>query len=113
MTTPGVYLNTVTASQGISDPGAREAFQEGVDADLATELKGEKLDHPGSIDAESLKSAHPFPDGDVPPTKDEAPPADPNEVWWDSDDDPANPLNWSFAKKWGNLGLVSFITFIT
>lgn len=39
-------------------------------------------------------------------------PADPNIVWWDDDDDPANPLNWSAWSKWMNIGIVSMMTFI-
>ncbi|QKX56919.1 uncharacterized protein TRUGW13939_04027 [Talaromyces rugulosus] len=37
---------------------------------------------------------------------------DSNMVWWDGDNDPANPMNWSTAKKWTNVGIVSAITFI-
>jgi hypothetical protein len=37
---------------------------------------------------------------------------DSNIVWWDGDNDPANPMNWSTAKKWTNVGIVSAITFI-
>jgi hypothetical protein len=38
---------------------------------------------------------------------------DPNVVWWDGDDDPENPYNWSTARKWLNTGCVSFSTFIS
>jgi hypothetical protein len=38
---------------------------------------------------------------------------DPNIVWWDGPDDPENPLNWRYAKKWGTVTLVSAITFLT
>lgn len=38
---------------------------------------------------------------------------DTNVVWWESDDDRENPLNWTARKKWMNLALPSFITFIT
>lgn len=38
---------------------------------------------------------------------------DPNIVAWDGPDDPQNPINWSFAKKWGTVSLVSAITFLT
>ncbi|EED19643.1 bicyclomycin resistance protein, putative [Talaromyces stipitatus ATCC 10500] len=37
---------------------------------------------------------------------------DPNIVGWDSEDDPANPMNWTLLKKWTNVGLISAITFI-
>lgn len=37
------------------------------------------------------------------------------EVWWDepADQDPANPMNWSNARKWTIIATVSFITFLT
>lgn len=38
---------------------------------------------------------------------------DPNVVWWDGPDDPQNPINWSYTKKWGTVCLVSAITFLT
>jgi hypothetical protein len=34
-------------------------------------------------------------------------------VDWDSADDPHNPMNWSTARKWGIIALVSAITFVT
>jgi hypothetical protein len=36
-----------------------------------------------------------------------------NEVWWDSEDDPQNPMNWSSFRKWGAIAVVSSITFLT
>lgn len=44
--------------------------------------------------------------------RDEQPAQDPNIVWWDGEDDPANPLNWTPLKKWTNIMLISSITFI-
>jgi hypothetical protein len=32
---------------------------------------------------------------------------------WDGPDDTANPMNWTFGKKWLNMGLVSAITLLT
>jgi len=40
-------------------------------------------------------------------------PQDPNIVWWDGDDDPKNPMNWSSARRWGTVAMVSGITFLT
>lgn len=37
---------------------------------------------------------------------------DSNTIWWDSDNDPENPMNWSSANKWANIGIISIITFI-
>lgn len=39
--------------------------------------------------------------------------ADLNIVDFDGPDDPQNPLNWGFTKKWGTVLLVSAITFLT
>lgn len=38
---------------------------------------------------------------------------DPNIVDFDGPDDPMNPLNWGFTKKWGMVLLISAITFLT
>ncbi|KAI3322812.1 MFS general substrate transporter [Xylariaceae sp. AK1471] len=38
---------------------------------------------------------------------------DPNIVWWDGEDDPENPYNWSTTLKVLNCGCVSFQTFIS
>ena len=34
-------------------------------------------------------------------------------VLWDGSDDPANPMNWSTALKFTNIGIVSALTFLT
>lgn len=35
------------------------------------------------------------------------------EVFWDNDEDPANPMNWSGKKKWTQILLVTLLTFVT
>jgi len=40
-------------------------------------------------------------------------PLDPNIVDWDGPDDPKMVLNWSKQKKWGTVGMLSALTFIT
>lgn len=35
------------------------------------------------------------------------------EVYWESDQDPENPQNWSVRRKCLIIGTVSFITFLT
>jgi hypothetical protein len=37
----------------------------------------------------------------------------PNIVDWDGPNDPENPMNWPMGRKWGALGVVSGITFLT
>ena len=44
---------------------------------------------------------------------DEKKPKDPNIVDWDGLDDPANPLNWSSAKKLAAIGIVSLVTMLS
>lgn len=48
-------------------------------------------------------------------TKDEAgtDDDDPNIVWWDGPDDPANPFNWPSWRKVMNCVFISMLTFIT
>ena len=36
-----------------------------------------------------------------------------NEVNWDGDDDPLNPMNWKASKRWLNLLVISMMAFIT
>ena len=57
------------------------------------------------IRSESLSSGE-----DVEQTAEET---DPNIVWWDGPNDPQNPMNWRYTKKWGTVLLVSAITFLT
>jgi hypothetical protein len=38
---------------------------------------------------------------------------DPNLVTWDGPNDPANPKNWSFKRKWAAVFVVSSFTFIS
>ncbi|KAK4145643.1 general substrate transporter [Dichotomopilus funicola] len=49
----------------------------------------------------------------VPDEKDEKTVEDPNIVSWDGPDDPTNPKNWTMRKKWGNIAVLSILTFIT
>ncbi|KAF2176662.1 MFS general substrate transporter [Zopfia rhizophila CBS 207.26] len=38
---------------------------------------------------------------------------DPNVVFWDGQDDPENPMNWTAKKKWENIAVLAAITLIT
>lgn len=37
----------------------------------------------------------------------------PSVVDWDGPDDPQNPMNWSSGLKWGNVAVISSVTFLT
>ncbi|KAJ5826598.1 Major facilitator superfamily domain general substrate transporter [Penicillium robsamsonii] len=49
--------------------------------------------------------------GDRPGVHDPDP--DPNEVFWDDDADPSNPMNWSAMYRWCHVGFISLLTFVT
>ena len=65
------------------------------------------------------------PDSEKPPQLTEAPSSTPDQplfpetdlssgiVGWDGQDDPANPQNFSSAKKWSLLALISSVTLIS
>ncbi len=40
-------------------------------------------------------------------------PDDPNLVTWTGPDDPENPKNWAFSKKWGAVFIVSMFTLVS
>lgn len=40
-------------------------------------------------------------------------PQDPNIVDWNGPDDPENPLNWSSAKKFAAISIVSLVTMLS
>lgn len=46
-------------------------------------------------------------------TNDSEADTDPNIIGWDGPDDPKNPTNWPERAKWGNVMVISMITFIT
>lgn len=33
-------------------------------------------------------------------------------VWWENDEDAANPLNWTNTQKWSHVAIVSLLTFL-
>lgn len=38
---------------------------------------------------------------------------DPNVVWWDGENDPDHPFNWSSWKTFSNIALISALTFVS
>lgn len=107
-----------------------EAIDEGHDADIPSNL-GYVLDDDGELkrqksiadrrrnslarkrsraseDIEKEAGKEPEKEEEAATSDDEA-----NVVWWDGDDDPANPYNWPEWRKWMNCGMISFLTFIT
>lgn len=97
------------------DEKAREelAFLEGHDADFPT---NRKVDFPSKDSSPCASSSS----GDLEKvsavkagTVREEPSANPNIVFWDGSDDPANPMNWSAKIKWSHIAIVSSITLVT
>jgi hypothetical protein len=70
-------------------------------------------EHPEKAsDSPTESHEHTFQDKDVERAASHEEPTDPNLVDWDTDD-PENPLNWPTKKTWCNLGIVSFLRFLT
>ncbi|KAH6957866.1 major facilitator superfamily domain-containing protein [Ilyonectria sp. MPI-CAGE-AT-0026] len=72
-----------------------------------------------SIQPQSSSTSHPYqPSHSEKPgssqSEDQAPAItlDENIVWWDGDDDPQNPQNWTKLRKYSNCLLISLLTFI-
>ncbi|KAI5455985.1 major facilitator superfamily domain-containing protein [Mariannaea sp. PMI_226] len=65
--------------------------------------------HPEASAAKDEEAARP----DESKNAEIAPSTDPNAVGWDGPDDPKNPLNWSQARKWSNIGALSLMTLLT
>jgi hypothetical protein len=51
--------------------------------------------------------------GDRQDIHDPDPDPDPNEVFWDNDTDPSNPMNWGGTYRWCHVGFISLLTFVT
>ena len=73
------------------------------------------------VTEQEFEPAPQAPPGIIPPKDDlekqisrttTGPNRDPNIVDWDENDQ-GNPLNWSIKRKWGNMSIVSGITFLT
>lgn len=113
------------ARNDLADPVTELAFEEAHDADIPTSLGVYKKPAESTmidIDIEKgtrTNSSYSQPQDEStlnqPRTEDakQEEPTDPNEVWWDGPNDPANPQNWSAKKKWGNIAVLSIVTLIT
>ncbi|OCL08293.1 MFS general substrate transporter [Glonium stellatum] len=118
MATPGAFNDPSYHIDDLKEPKLELAYEEGHDADIPSNLG---LYKPSNADLEKGTGSHPSTasgedtvvaevDTEAQHPTDEQ---DPNVVWWDGPDDPQNPMNWSMARKWGNIAALSGITFIT
>jgi hypothetical protein len=101
MATPGVYSNPEKDAADLNKE-EKEAFEQGHDADLSINYPKTSVDLDIEKDAEDKISR-----------KSSITKTDPNEIWWDGPEDPANPLNWSSSRKWSIVFVLSLITLIT
>lgn len=94
--------NSSKRSDGLED----QDLEKGNSAPVATTTERSPA---GSLsesqDVEKVLSRQPS--KDTPPEDN-----DPNIVWWDSDNDPENPLHWPAWRKYTNSGLISCLTLI-
>jgi hypothetical protein len=106
MTTPGTFNDPHFGSEDIKEPQVRQAVEEGHDADIPSRVGifEDKDPEKQTYSASSATDEH-----------EEVKETDPNIVDWEqpANEDPANPMNWSSGRKWLNIGIVSYICFIT
>ncbi|OCK73652.1 MFS general substrate transporter [Lepidopterella palustris CBS 459.81] len=95
----------IPSNIGVIRPLERKPSSTKPRSDIGEIAPGSEKDLEKNEVAESLSSE------DSPEEVDE--PADPNIVWWDGPDDPQNPMNWTFFKKWGTVMIVACLTFLT
>lgn len=76
--------------------GSEPPSQNGVDKKIGYRAEGDDVER-GSTPADDSQSG----------------PRDPNLVDWDGPDDPMNPLNWPFRKKFVATATISVITLLT
>ncbi|KAF7556934.1 hypothetical protein G7Z17_g1050 [Cylindrodendrum hubeiense] len=72
----------------------------------ARQAQGSSTSHPDRASLSEKPASSRSEDGTVTDTLDE------NIVWWDGDDDPENPQNWTKLRKYSNCLLISLLTFI-
>lgn len=100
--------DTSSSTLGKETPGDEDIEK---DADSAREEGRSQIEEviggiPAEIDVEAQR-----PPLEKKPTSKSG--KDPNLVTWDGPDDPANPKNWTFKKKWAATLVVSSFTFIS
>lgn len=103
MTTPGTFNDPHFGVEDVKNPQVRQAIEEGHDADIPSST--------GFVDVEKKAgTASSTSNSDFGKAE-----HDPNVVDWEQpeNEDPNNPQNWSSAKKWLNVAIVSYICFIT
>jgi len=122
MATPGTFSNPAFEDSDITDEKVRLAYEEGHDADIPSNegVVTSKSGHDPAVteidhDVEKGQPASSTATGGPDNTDDTVDASDPNTVWWNepADQDPQNPLNWTFKKKWTNLFVVSWLTLVT
>src|ERR1700761_461419 len=101
MATPGIYANPEKEAAGLNEE-EKDAFEQGHDADLSINNPRTSVDPDIEKDLEGKISR-----------KSTTTEIDPNEIWWDGPDDPANPQNWPSSRKWSIVFVLSLITLIT
>ncbi|KAF2810286.1 MFS general substrate transporter [Mytilinidion resinicola] len=126
MATPGTYSNPAYHIHDLNDPRLELAYEEGHDADIPSNLgvytPGQRSsihDHEkgdlekGAISHPTTSSGEVDDGADTTEKLEGAEESDPNVVFWDGPDDPENPMNWPNSLKWGNIAILSSITFVT
>lgn len=114
MATPATLSNPTWEAQDLQNEKVREAYEQGHDADIATDTFSKDIEKGGQSQAQSTHTDERTLSGDdVAPTEEHEEPQDPNIVDWDGPNDSKNPQNWKPSKKWGIIAALGAVTLIT
>jgi hypothetical protein len=103
MANPGAYTNPTFGADDLKDDTLKLALAEGHDADIPSNAGVYHTSSEKEAQVAVATSTTTEGEGDL------------NIVDWEkpTNQDPANPMNWSEGKKWMNIAIVSLLTLIT
>ena len=102
----------IPSNEGIVVPAQARSTDDAFvkkNSDHDAEKADERSSNSSAADNRDIEKAEPI----ATATEENQEVQDPNIVFWDGPDDPANPQNWSPGLKWGNVAVLSIITLLT
>jgi multidrug resistance protein len=120
MALPGAFEDPQRDAADLCDEKAKDAYEEGHDADLHVSRHPSPTKNDTRVDLEKGLSSNRASTisgndtlGDGTPASGEGEPTGPDTVDWEGPDDPNNPQNWTAKKKWSMIGALAAVTLVT
>ena len=125
MALPGAFENPQRDATDLYDEKAKDAYEEGHDADLrvtkhpSATKDGTRIDLEKGLSSNraSTISGDDTLGGGTPATgagaSGQGEEINPDIVDWEGPDDPHNPQNWTARKKWSMIGALAAVTLVT